>query len=73
MDTGPSVAIVTDSKSAEKVKEEIEKFVKESGRDYPIYIADIAGPPRKLDLSEKDEILTPQVKELLRQKGVKIE
>ncbi|MCD6591358.1 MAG: hypothetical protein J7K72_05295 [Candidatus Aenigmarchaeota archaeon] len=73
MDTGPSVAILTNGKDAESVKEEVEKFIRNSGKDYPVYIAEPMGEPRKLDLSEREEIITPDVISLLKQRGVEIE
>ena len=72
MDTGPSVAIVTNSSDAEKVKNEIEAFLKEKGEEYPVYIAEEADAPQALDLEQKGELLTEGVVSLLKEKGVEI-
>lgn len=67
MDTGPSVAIVTTKKDAPMVKTEIENVLKGmvNAAEYPVYLADLAGPPVKLPLAEKDEIVTETIGKLL--------
>lgn len=72
MDTGPSIAIITTKKDAPQVKTEIENLLKTmvNQAEYPVYLADLAGSPVKLSLSEKSEILTEPVKQLLKQKGI---
>ena len=73
MDTGPSVAIVSAGKDAETVRSEMEQFVKDSGKDYPVFIAEVAGAPVALPLEQKGEIVTDEVKQLLSSKGIVIE
>ncbi|NOX71930.1 MAG: hypothetical protein GXO64_04520 [Candidatus Micrarchaeota archaeon] len=72
MDTGPSVAIITNSADAENVKSEIEAFLKEKGEEYPVYIADEAGAPEVLPLEQKKELLTDEVLAILKEKGVEV-
>lgn len=71
MDTGPSVAVITTSKDAEKVKQELENALngKYKGK---IFVANLAGSPKVLPVGKKDSLITPGVKAILNSKGIAI-
>ena len=72
MDTGPSVGIITTKDDAKEVKKEMEKYLESENLDCPMYFSDLAGPPETLPLDQKSEVVTDDVKALLKEKGIEL-
>lgn len=74
MDTGPSVAVITTKKEAEQVEGIMEDYVKGLGHaeDWPVHFVDKAGPPKVLPLDQKEKVMTEDVKNILKEKGISV-
>ena len=72
MDTGPSIAIITTKEESNIIKGEIEKYLKEIGKSWPVYFTEMAGAPRVLPIEQKKILMTEEVKKILEEKGIEI-